>query len=180
MEIQEIQKCIEKAVQLVESCQACSHILPEVGTNIAMALPTARNLEHVAALTGRIIHVENQAVGVGEPKFGTTRYLGTVLLRAITFNPNYRAVINIKYSPMIITICETLGMEAVTYTWDRKPPEAIEFGCTIPYIIQKLGRVPEVIYDLGDIGIEASVTIFGSDALAVAQKAIRIARKYVE
>ena len=95
----------------------------------------------------------------------------------MAFNPNYRAVINIKYSRTIITICEAFGMEVKTYTWDTKPTEAIEFGCTIPFIIEKLGRVPEVVYDLGDMGIEASVTIFGFDALDVAQKAVCIAEK---
>ena len=177
MEMQEVKDCIEKAVQLFESCTACSHVLPEVGTNIAMALSTARTLEQVAALTGRIIRVEDHAVGVGEPKFGATRYLGTVLLSALRYNPDFRAVINIKHSPSIIAICQTMGMEAMTYIWDTKPTEAIEFGCTIPFIIEKLGRVPEVVYDLGDMGIEASVTIFGFDALDVAQKAVCIAEK---
>jgi hydroxymethylpyrimidine/phosphomethylpyrimidine kinase len=177
MEMQEVKACIEKAVKLFESCTACSHILPEVGTNIAMALSKAGNLEQVAALTGRIIRVEDHAVGVGEPKFGTTRYLGTVPLKAMEFNPNYRAVINIKYSRTIISICEALGMEVKTYSWDTKPEEAIDFGCTIPFIIEQIGRVPEIVYDLGDMGIEASVTIFGSDALNVAQKAVCIAEK---
>jgi hydroxymethylpyrimidine/phosphomethylpyrimidine kinase len=145
--------------------------------NIAMALPNAQNLEYVAALTGRIIRVEDRAVGVGEPKFGTTRYLGTVLLKAIKYSPDFRAVINIKYSPSIIAICKALGMEAMTYTWDRKPKEVIEFKCTIPFTIDKLGRVPEVVYDLGDVGIEPSVIIFGSDAHDVAQKATQIAQK---
>ena len=167
---------IAAAVRLIEDCQACSLILPEVGTNIAMSVPHATDLEDIAALTGRIIRVEDRAVGVGAPKFGATRYLGTVLLKAIELNANYQAVINIKYSEQIITICENLDMEARTYTWDVKPKEAIEFKCSIPYIINQLGRVPEVIYDLGDIGIEPSVTIFGSDALDVAQKTILIAQ----
>jgi hydroxymethylpyrimidine/phosphomethylpyrimidine kinase len=87
-----------------------------VGTNIAMSVSHATDLEDIAALTGRIIRVEDQAIGVGTPKFGTTRYLGTVLLKAIKLNANYQAVINIKYSEQIITICENLGMEARTYT----------------------------------------------------------------
>jgi hydroxymethylpyrimidine/phosphomethylpyrimidine kinase len=165
------------AVQLIEACQECVHILPQVGTNIAMALPNATDLKDIAGLTGRIIRVEDQAVGVGTPKFGATRYLGTVLLAAISLNPHFQAVINIRHSSKIIATCEKLGMKAITYVWDIKPKEVIEFGCAIPSIIHHLGSVPEVIYDHGDIGIEASVTIFGSDALNVAYKAIRIAQQ---
>lgn len=171
---------IERAVRLIEACHECSRILPEVGTNIAMALPDAKGLEEVAGLTGRVIRVEDRAVGVGEAKFGATRYMGTVLLAAMRHNPGFRAVINIKYSPEVIRICEELGMEAKTYEWEEKPQEAVEFKCTIPFSIDEMGRAPEVVYDLGDFGIEASVTVFGRSAVDVARKAIRIARRYAK
>ena len=177
IEMHSIKVNIRAAVQLIEACRECVYLLPQVGTNIAMGKPNATHLNDIAALTGRIIRVEDRAVGVGMPKFGATRYLGTVLLTAMALNSSYQAVINIKYSPKIIATCEALGMDVMTYAWDIKPQEAIDFGCAIPSIIHQLGQVPEVIYDCGDVGIEASVTIFGSDALDVAQKAIHIAQR---
>lgn len=171
---------IEEAVRLYEACHECSRIIPEVGTNIAMGLPGAKGLEEVAGLTGRIIRVEDRAVGVGEAKFGATRYMGTVLLAAMRHNPEFRAVINIKYSPEIIRICGELGMEVETHEWEEKPKEVVEFKCAIPFSIEEMGRAPEVVYDLGDFGVEASVTIFGRSAVEVARKAIRIARRYAE
>ena len=171
---------IEKAVKMIETCSECAYILPEVGSNIAMALPNAKSLEEVAGLTGRIIRVEDRAVGVGEPKFGATRFMGTVLLAAMKHNPEFRAVINIKYSPEIVKICEGFGMEVKTYEWKEKPKEAVEMKCTIPFTIDMLQKAPEVVYDLGDVGVEALVTIFGRTAVDVAKKAIRIAREYSE
>jgi hydroxymethylpyrimidine/phosphomethylpyrimidine kinase len=171
---------IEKAVKMIEACRECARILPEVGTNIAMALPNAKTLEDVAGLTGRIIRVENRAVGVGEPKFGATRFMGAVLLTAIRHNPKFRAAINIKYSSQIIKICEELGMETKTYEWKEKPKEAIEMKCTIPYTIDTLQRVSEVVYDLGDVGVEALVIIFGHTAIDVARKVIKIAKRYAK
>ncbi len=171
---------IEKAVKMIESCGECARILPEVGTNIAMAMPKAKSLDEVAGLTGRIIRVEDRAVGVGESKFGATRFMGTVLLTAMRRNPEYRAVINFKYSPEIVKVCEELGMEAKTYEWEEKPKEAIEMKCTIPFTIDKLQRAPEVVYDLGDVGVEASVTVFGRSAVDVARKAMKIAKRYAK
>jgi len=171
---------IEEAVKMIEACTECASILPEVGTNIAMALPNAKDLEGVAGLTGRIIRVEDRAVGVGEPKFGATRFMGTVLLAAMRYNPEFRAVINIKYSPEIVRVCEELGMEAKTYEWEKKPAEAIEMKCTIPFTIDKLQRASEVVYDLGDVGVEASVAIFGRTAIDIARKAVKIAKRYAK
>lgn len=129
VETEKVKASIGKAVKLIEACKECAHILPEVGTNIAMALPNAEALKDVAGLTGRIIQVEDKAVGVGEPKFGATRHMGTVLLSALKYNPDFRAVINVKYSLKIINICRELGMEAKTYVWETKPKEAMEFKC---------------------------------------------------
>jgi predicted fused transcriptional regulator/phosphomethylpyrimidine kinase len=43
-----------------------------------------------------------------------------------------------------------------------------------------LRRASEVVYDLGDIGIEASIIVFGRTATEVADKAIKIAMRYVK
>ncbi|MDQ1279583.1 MAG: hydroxymethylpyrimidine kinase / phosphomethylpyrimidine kinase / thiamine-phosphate diphosphorylase [Thermoproteota archaeon] len=169
---------IKKAVKMIEACSECAQILPEVGSNIAMALLDAKKLEEVAGLTGRIIRVEDKAIGVGEPKFGATHFMGTVLLAAMKHNPEFRAVINLKYSPEIVRICEELGMEARTYEWKEKPKEAIQMKCTIPFTIDILQKAPEVVYDVGDVGVEALTTVFGRTAIDVAEKAIKIAKKY--
>lgn len=171
---------IEKAVKMIEACSECAYVLPEVGSNIAMALPDAKELGEVAGLTGRIIRVEDKAVGVGEPKFGATRFMGTVLLTAMKHNSEFRAVINLKYSPEIVKICEDLGMEVKTFEWKEKPKEALQMKCTIPFTIDILKKAPEVVYDLGDVGVEALTTVFGRNAVDVARKTIKIAKKYSE
>jgi len=65
-----IKNSIKEAVKKIEETKNFVSILPEVGTNIVMAPPKATSLSEVVALTGRIIKVENRAVGVGEPKSG--------------------------------------------------------------------------------------------------------------
>ncbi len=169
---------IEGAVRMIEGCSECASVLPEVGTNIAMALPGARCLDDVAGLTGRIIRVEDRAVGVGRPKFGATRYMGTVLLTAMRYNPAFRATINMKYSPEVVGVCKELGMDVGTFEWEEKPKEAVEMKCTIPFTIERLKKALEVVYDPGDVGVEASTVVFGRTALDVARKAVKIAKRY--
>jgi len=175
-----IKNCINEAVKKIEETEHFVNILPEVGTNLVMALPEATSLSEVVSLTGRIIKVENRSVGVGEPKFGASTYMGTVLLSAKRRDSEISAAINIKYSKDILETCRELNMEPKTYLWNIKPKEAVEFKCTIPWTIEKLGKIPEIVYDVGDFGVEASVIIFGKTAIEVADKAIKIATHYAK
>ena len=175
-----IKKCIKEAVRKIEETEHFVSILPEVGTNIVMSPPEATSLSEVVALTGRIIKVENRAVGVGEPKSGASTYMGTVLLSAKKRDRRISAAINIKYSEGILNTCKELKIEPQTFLWDIKPKEAVEFKCTIPWTIEKLGKVPEIVYDIGDFGVEASMIIFGKTAIEVADKAIIIATHYAK
>lgn len=110
---------------------------------------------------------------------GSSRSMGTVLLAATTRNPEIRATINIMYSDEIIVICNDLGMETRTYEWEEKPKAAVEFKCTVPWTIEKLDEVSEIVYDIGDFGVEASVIIFGSTAVDVANKAVKISNSLI-
>lgn len=175
-----IKNSIKEAVKKIEETEHFASILPEVGTNIVMTPPEATSLSEVVALTGRIIKVENKAVGVGEPKPGASTYMGTVLLSAKRRNTEISAAINIKFSKDILNTCKELKMEPKTYVWDIKPKEALEFKCTIPWTIEKLDKVPEIVYDVGDFGVEASMIIFGQTAIKVAEKAIKIATHYAK
>ena len=177
VERQRVLSNILDAVRLVETCDCFVSVLPEVGSNIAMALPDARSLEEVAGLTGRIIKVEEEAVAVGEPKFGATRFMGNVLLTAMKHDRSVAAVINIRLSPKILDAARELGMEVATYVWNMKPPEITETKCGVPFILDNLKRVPEVVYDLGDLGVEPVTAIFGGTAVDATAKAIRIARR---
>ena len=177
VERQRVLSSILDAVRIVETCGCFTSVLPEVGSNIAMALPGARSLEEVAGLTGRIIKVEEEAVAVGEPKFGATHFMGNVLLTAMKHDNNVAAVVNIRLSPKILDAARELGMEVATYAWDMKPPEIAETKCGIPFMLDNLKRVPEVVYDLGDLGVEPVTAIFGGTAVEATAKAIRIARR---
>ena len=171
---------IREAVRLIEACSAFHLIIPEVGTNLAMATKAAESLDDVAGLTGRIIKVETKSVAVGEPKFRATGYMGTVLLQARKYDGTIRAVINISNSPQVLTACRDLSIQPVTHTWDAKPQEAVESKCSIPFILDELQHVPEVVYDFGDIGIEAALVIFGRNTVDVAVKTVQIAEKVAE
>ncbi|MEM4522301.1 MAG: thiamine-phosphate synthase family protein, partial [Nitrososphaeria archaeon] len=94
-----------------------------------------------------------------------------------------RACMNIRYSPEVVKVCEKLGLQ-VSYFDRKSEPEEVKKieGGSLPWgvreAILKHGRVPDIIYDTGDVGKEPMVRVLGKDAIDVIEKVIAIAKEY--
>jgi hydroxymethylpyrimidine/phosphomethylpyrimidine kinase len=92
---------------------------------------------------------------------------------------------NIRYSEEMLRIIDDLGYSHASYDRTKEPEEvkAAE-GASIPWGIEEAirayGGVPDVVYHTGDWGKEPMMLVFGKDAVEVAMKAIRIARRLAE
>ncbi len=104
---------IVAAVKLLEESKTFVAILPEVRSNLAMALPDASGPEQVAAIPGRITAVFGKPQAVGYPAFGASRNVARLLLRVMKLEPSIRAAIEIKYYPDVVEIAEKMGMAIV-------------------------------------------------------------------
>jgi len=152
-------------------------LIPEVGINMAYALPRryVRGPEDFIALEGRITRGVGRPVFSGEVKFGASRHLARALSRYMESFPEYRCVLNVRYSEDLIGKLERAGLRVSFYD-RREEPEEIKFkeGATVPWgigvaIERSKGR-PDVIYHLGDWGKEPMVLIFGKDPFDVLKK----------
>jgi hydroxymethylpyrimidine/phosphomethylpyrimidine kinase len=99
------------------------------------------------------------------------------------YDSDVRAAINIKYEPEIVNICKEMGLKASFYDRAEEPPEIkAADGKTIPWgiakAVERVGAVPDVVYDFGDVGKEPMLFLLGASASDVAYVAIRIAREY--
>lgn len=175
---------VSKAVELLESSKRVSGIIPEVGSNIAMALPKpyARSVDDVAGIPGRLIKFKGRVMAVGSPEFGASSHVARIVMKVMEYDPEMRAAMNIKYSPEVIKACKSLNF--LISSFDRKEePEEVKSkeGGSLPWgigrAIEKTGIVPDAIYDLGETGKEPMVRVLGRDAIEVANKVIMIASK---
>jgi len=97
----------------------------------------------------------------------------------MSIDPSIRAAMVLKYDEKIIEIAKSLGYTVVFIDRREEPQEikSIE-GASIPWIIRKayeeIGRIPDIVYDHGDIGKEPVIRIFGRSATDVAMKTLRI------
>lgn len=180
-----ILKSLEKARVLIESSPEVSELIPEVGLNIAMAIPYAETLEDVAAFPGRIVKCFKQARAVGCARFGASSHLAKYLINIMKHDARKRAAINVKYSEEVLRILEKRGLKASFYDRSQEPEEIkSKEGMTIPWgveqAVKKIGFAPDVIYHMGDIGKEPMIVVFGEDAEKLADLAVDVSKELLK
>jgi thiamine-phosphate diphosphorylase len=136
-------------------------LIPEVGSNIAYALPDARDKDDVAAVEGRIVRLSGKPHPVGPVGFGASDHVARIVLTAMKFDPRIRSAANIRYTPEIIRIIEDLLLETCSFDRGNEPPGI----CTMDWGVAFCCRsgVPDVIFDRGAVGIEPMVRILAQD-----------------
>ncbi len=169
-------KDVRNAVVLLEKCDEFSSLIPEVGSNIGMAIRGAYSLRDVAAVRGRIVRMDG-ARAAGEVDFGASNHVARFILETMQFDGEFRGGMNIKYGPDILSRCKKLGLSIASFDRGKEPKgmKTMEWG--VHTAIKEFGSVPDIVYDLGSVGKEAMIRVLGFSATDVAQKVIKIAKR---
>jgi hydroxymethylpyrimidine kinase/phosphomethylpyrimidine kinase len=154
-------------------------LIPEVQSNLGLALPQAVTRQEVAAWEGRIVRVGENIRSVGGPRFGVSRHVATTILTAMRFDSRYRSAMNIRYGEDILQACQAANLRIARFSRRDEPIEAqshedLTLAWGVAEAIQGMGTVPDIIYDLGEVGKEAMVRVLGHDAVEVARKVLMI------
>ncbi|MEW5760228.1 MAG: bifunctional hydroxymethylpyrimidine kinase/phosphomethylpyrimidine kinase [Candidatus Thermoplasmatota archaeon] len=166
-EVEENAKKLEKIIKI--------ELMPETGINLVYSLPYATNIEDVCGIEGRIVRVGNRAKVVGTAVFGASKHVARVVLTAMEKNRNMRAGINIKYSPEVLGLCKEIGLKIGTFEREKEPKDVSTMAWGTKYAIDKLGFVPDVIYDSGGKGKEGMIRILGKEPKNVVEIVGKIA-----
>ncbi len=163
---------IKHALKTIDSNEKYSILVPEVGMNIALANKFALDKHDVAAIPGRIRRMNNRAQACGCPEFGASKHLASYIMTARQYNKKIRAAVNIKYSEDFLKKLSELGLTISFYDRTEEPGEIKDKeGMTIPWgtkvAIERVGKVPDVIYHKGDIGKEPMIVILGEDLFRI-------------
>jgi hydroxymethylpyrimidine kinase/phosphomethylpyrimidine kinase len=178
-------KNVKNAKQMLETSPEIFELVPEVGMNVAMAVPYAESLNDVAAIEGRLVRTVGKVKAVGNVSFGSSSHLARYLLTMTEYDPHKTAAINLKFSEGILSFLEKHGLEISFYDRKEEPEEVKKIeGMTIPWgvkeAIKRVGKVPDVIYHRGEIGKEPMIVIFGEQAYDVAKIAMQLAKEMKE
>lgn len=144
--------------------------------NIGYAMEGASDSSDVCALTGRIYRVGDTIKVGGHADFGASKHIARTILAAMAADPHFRSAANLKYREKTLHRAKQAGLRAGTFDRTEQPEgtSTMEWGTT--QAIRQLGRVPDIIYDLGDVGKEAMIRVIGKNPHDVLRKVRLLAR----
>jgi hydroxymethylpyrimidine/phosphomethylpyrimidine kinase len=176
---------LKEAVLTLEKSPDFSKLIPEVGSNIGMAIPGADCQEDVAAVEGRIVKYRERALPIGCVGFGKGRHVGSVILSVLRYDPEIRAAIFLRYSERNLSLLRESGFGISSFdrtegpeNFSTKEPDDIStLGWGTAEAIKTYGGVPRVIYDKGSSGKEPIIRLLGTSAIEIAKLAVELAEK---
>ncbi len=154
---------LRRGLRILETTSGFAGLIPQVGANLVACLPQATDLDDVAGVPGRILDVKGQATVPGEPEFGVSEHVASVLLAARRGGSDATAAINIRYTDSLLSELVDAGHTATEFaaTADTDSKQAVtDAVATTPDA--------EVIYQTGGFGIEPLIYVLGSDPESVA------------
>jgi hydroxymethylpyrimidine/phosphomethylpyrimidine kinase len=171
--VQELRKAFEALKQ-----GHFGFLIPEVSSNFGFALPAAEGPEDVAAFPGRIVRFRDTVASVSDPEFGASRHIAKIILTAMDFDDEYGSAMNIRYSKENVARLREKGFLVSGFDRKREPRtvketegSSLEWG--VQDILRRIRRVPDFIYDEGDVGKEPMIRVLGRDPMEVVQKVIK-------
>lgn len=182
---------VERGVDILLKEPAVFHLIPEVGSNLGMAISRASGPEDVAAVEGRLVRAGSKAKVCGSVRFGASGHVARVLISAMRFDPEARSGMNIRFGEDVLAAIRTLGLSASHFSRVEEPSasktmswgteEAIRlYRSTEGSGMRPSGRlesIPTVIWDRGGPGKEPMVRLLRGSACEVAKVAVEIARR---
>lgn len=167
---------LAEAVKRIEE-HASPALIPEVGMNIAYALPGARIPEDVAAVTGRIVRLKDRVHPVGEIAFGASDHVARIVLTAMKFDPEMRSAANIRFSEDYIHILDEELLEVRSFDRTKEPPGVRTMDWGVASCCKE--GVPDVIFDRGAMGKEPMIRIMGEDPYTVSQNILKLSQRII-
>ena len=155
------------------------HLIPEVQSNLGYALPFAETRAHVAAFPGRLVRLGETIVSVRGPAFGASRHMASIILTTMRHDPRFRSAMNIRFSESRVRQCQALGWKVRAFDRTREPDDvkkreggSLEWGTET--VLSTGTKIPDVIYDRGDIGKEPMIRVLGQTPHDVVNKVLQL------
>ncbi|MCX7770638.1 MAG: bifunctional hydroxymethylpyrimidine kinase/phosphomethylpyrimidine kinase [Proteobacteria bacterium] len=155
------------------------YLVPEIQTNFVYALPNAKNYRDVAGFPGRIINFKGNLCALSSPEFGASKHVASLVLSAKRFYPEISSAIALRYIPELIPLLKKAGLRVSNFDRKKEPKnikekEGSSLDWGVSEALKNTSVMPDIIYDLGDVGKEPVIRVFGNNPFEVVEKVIKI------
>ena len=168
---------LRKAVNILKE-EKIEGLIPEVSSNLGYALPYAEGIEDVAAFPGRIVRFRDSVATFGDPEFGASKHIANIILTVMKFDPDYCSAMNIRYSEEKVMQLRRKGFLVGHFDRSLEPKKVKQKeGSTLEWgvgaVLEKMRRIPDFIYDQGDMGKEPMIRVLGKNPMEVVNKILK-------
>jgi hydroxymethylpyrimidine/phosphomethylpyrimidine kinase len=169
---------LKEAFRTLQEHEA-GHLFPEVQSNLGYALPYAGGPEDVAAFPGRFVRIGRKILKMADPEFGVSQHIARVILTAMAYDPEMRAAMNLRFTEEILRRAKKAGLTAGHFNRNEEPArvkqeEGSSLSWGVRRVLQKSKKIPDLIFDRGDVGKEPMVRVLGHDPEEVVAKVLRL------
>ncbi len=163
----DVLQSVRHAARLVSNDQRIVDHVPNVGSNIGMALPEAESETDIAAIPGRIHAMRGRVNVPSNPEFGASQHVARTLLAVMAVDGSVRGAVNLKTSEELLNAAHEAGFETVEFDAGYENRRQ-----RIESLLADRAAVPAIIYHEGAFGIEPITYVFGSTAVEAVERAI--------
>ena len=106
--------------------------------------------------------------------------MAKIVLTALAADPGRRAAMALRYSPELVERARSLGWSVGEFSRAQEPPEVkAREGSTLEWgtarVIARLGRVPQVVFDRGEVGKEPVIRIIAENPAQLVDMVLALA-----
>ena len=158
---------VRTAARTLASIPGMADSVPNVGTNIGMALPDAEGPTDVAAIPGRIYRIRGTVERAANPEFGASEHVAGTVLVAKEADDDLSAALNLATSDALLDAARDAGIDPLEFDAGYEGREE--------HLRERLAEresVPRVLYHRGEFGIEPVTYVLGETAVDAAELAV--------
>jgi len=160
---------VRRGARLLSTADGMVTAIPNVGTNIGMALPDATTATDVAAIPGRIHAMRGRVEIPAEPAFGASEHVSTVILAARAVDPTVSGALNLATDEAMLSAARDRGIDPLRFDADYEDRNE-----RLRERFEERGAVPHVAYHEGAFGIEPITYVLGETAEETAELAAEL------
>ena len=163
----DVLRTVRQAVRRFANTPAVVDHIPNVGSNVGMALPEADAEPDIAAVPGRL-HAMGSRINVpADPEFGASQHVAGTILAVMAVDPELRGAVNLRTTDALLDGAAERGLD--TLAFDASYENRTE---RIRSLLTDAEGVPTVCYHEGAFGIEPITYVVGASAVDAVDTAV--------
>lgn len=150
-------------------------VMPQVGLNLARAVPGAASAADVLAFPGRLVEAGGRIVSPAPPAFGGSSHLAGVLLELRAAGAPALALANVRGGADALAAAKRLGWTVAAVR--RGPANGTGGGGTGDAPVLAAARaapLAHALHDAGAVGLEPCLYVAGADARDAARRILQL------